>query len=109
MNTRKVKEIANPQNNRVYTIRDFISCDTVGVVYAVECPCNLIYVGTNIRALKERLEEHVRNIGKGFDKHFLSVHFRDVHNKSTNGMQFWGIEAPKCHWRGLNYVRDISK
>lgn len=24
-------------------------------------------------------------------------------------MQFWGTEAPKCHWRGSNHVGEISK
>lgn len=106
-NVRKVNEFTNPQDNRLYNIRDFISCDTVCVVYAVKCPCNKIYVGRT-KALIALMEEHVRNIRKGFDKHFLSVHFRDAH-KSTDGMQFWGIEAPKHHSRGSNYVRDINK
>lgn len=55
------------------------------------------------------MEEHVKNINKGFDKCFLSIHFRDVHSISTAGMQFWGIEAPKRHWRGSNFVKEISK
>lgn len=108
-NIRKLKEFSNPKSNQTYAIRGFITCDTVGVVYAVKCPCNLIYVGRTIRALQEWMEEHVRNIKKEFNKHFLSVHFRDVHNKSTEGMRFWGIEAPKRHWRGSNFVRDVSK
>lgn len=96
-NIKKVKSFVNPQSNQTHAIEDFISCDTVGVVYAVKFPWNIIYVGRTIRVLKDRMEEHVRNIRKGFDKHFLSIHFRDVHNKSTVGMQFWGIEALKHH------------
>lgn len=108
-NNRRVKEFLNPMNGLSYTIRDFISCDTIGVVYALKCPCNLIYVGRTTRALKDRIEEHVRCIHKGSDKHSLYVHFKRAHNQSTTGMQFWGIEAPKRHWRGSNFIREISK
>lgn len=108
-NNRRLKEFTNPRNNHSYTIRDFISCDTIGVVYALKCPCNYIYVGRTIRALKDRLEEHVRNICKGSDKLHLYIHFKRVHNQSTLGMKFWGIEVPKRHWRGSNFVREISK
>lgn len=108
-NTKRVKEFQHPHTNHIYTIRDFISCNTVGVVYAVKCPCDFLYIGRTTRALKDRMEEHVRNIRKGFDKHYLSIHFKEVHNKSTVGMRFWGIEAPKKHWRGSIYTREISK
>lgn len=99
----------DPRNNLSYTIRDFISCDTVGVIYALKCPCNLIYVGRTTRALKDRIEEHVRHIHKGSDKHNLYVHFKRMHNQSTAGLKFWGLEAPKRHWRGSNFTREISK
>lgn len=108
-NTKWVKEFHNPSTDQSHIIKDFISCDTVGVVYAVKCPCNLIYFGRTTRALKDRMEEHVRNINKGFDKHYLFVHFKKVHNQSTRGIEFWGVEAPKRNWRGSNYVREISK
>lgn len=108
-NTRRVKEFSNPRNDLSYKIRDFISCDTVGVVYALKCPCNLIYVGHTTRALKDRIEEHVRHIRNGSDKHNLYVHFKRMHNQSTAGMKFWGIEVPKRHWRGSNFIREISK
>lgn len=66
-------------------------------------------MGRTKRALKTRLKEHVRNIRKGHDKHYLSIHFRDKHQKNPEGMQFQGIEAPKHHWSGSNFVREISK
>lgn len=108
-NNKRVKDFSDPRTNQSYIIRDFISCDTIGVVYALKCPCNLIYVGSTTRALKDCLEEHVRNIRKGSDKHHLYVHLKKMHNQSTAGMKFWGIEAPKCHWRTSNFVREISK
>lgn len=108
-NIRKVKRFVRPKTQHPHTIRDFISCDTIGAVYVIKCPCNLRYVGRTKRALKVRMEEHIRNIRKGFEKHHLLVHFRDVHNQNTARMQFWGIEAPKRHWSGSNYIREISK
>lgn len=82
---------------------------TKGVVYALKCPCNLLNIGRTKRLLKKRIEEHVRNIGKGCDKHHLYVNFRDVHNKEIRGLQFWGLEALKKQWRGRNFVRELSK
>lgn len=82
-NNKRVKEFHNPHTDQVYTIRDFISCNTVGVVYVVKCPCDFMYVGRTTRALKDRMEEHVRNIRKGFDKHYLSVHFKEVHCRNA--------------------------
>lgn len=108
-NARRLKEFSNPRNGLSYKIRDFISCDTVGVVYALKCPCNLVYVGRTTRALKKRMEEHGRHIRNGSEKHNLYVHFKRIHNQSTAGIKFWGIEAPKRHWRGSNFIREISK
>ncbi|CAH2274651.1 Hypothetical predicted protein, partial [Pelobates cultripes] len=32
------------------------------VVYALKCPCGLLYVGETIRPVKERIGEHKRSI-----------------------------------------------
>lgn len=108
-NVRKLKSLSNHQNSYSYDIRDFISCDTIGVIYAIKCPCNMLYIGRTKRASKVRMEEHVRNIRQGYDKYHLSIHFRDKQIENPEGMQFWGTEAPKHHWRGSNFVREISK
>lgn len=79
------------------------------MVYALKCPCNLLYIGRTKRSLKKRIEDYVRSIGKACDKHHLYVHFRDAHNKEIRGLQFWGLEAPKEHWRDGHFVHELSK
>lgn len=37
--------------SREYQIKDFISCRTEGVVYLLECPCRIQYVGRTKRQL----------------------------------------------------------
>lgn len=46
--------------SREYEI--FISCRTEGVVYLLECPCQIQYVGRFKRELWKRLREHTQNI-----------------------------------------------
>lgn len=64
-----------------HPIEDFISCRTGGVVYLLECPCWIQYIGRTKRELWRRLREHVQNIKKGFVKHSLSRHYAEFHNE----------------------------
>lgn len=61
---------------QTYPIKDFISCHTEGVIYVLQCSCNLQYVGRTKRALKVRVKEHVQNILNKFPKHNVSRHFK---------------------------------
>lgn len=47
-----------------YVIEDLISCRTEGLVYLLECPCQIQYIGRTKRELWKRLREHVQNIKK---------------------------------------------
>lgn len=55
-----------------YPIKDFISCHTEGVVYVLQCTCNLQYVGRTKRPLMVRIREPIQNI-KGFPKHTVFI------------------------------------
>ena len=92
-----------------HVIKDFIGCHTEGVVYVLQCSCNLQYVGRTKRALKVRVSEHVENIIKGFPKHSVSRHFDQVHNRDPTQLQFWGVEKYNPSWRGSHKIRTISQ
>lgn len=105
----KRKDFTATNTGQNFIIRDFIGCHTEGVVYVLQCSCNLQYVGRTKRALKTRIKEHVQNIKSGFLKHNVSKHFALVHNRDPTHLQFWGIEKHKPMWRGSHLVRDISR
>lgn len=90
-----------------YTIKYFIPCDTRGVVYAIKCPCEYMYIGKIKRALKHRMKEHVYNISRAYEKHHFLNHFRRVHNKDFGGLQFSRIETHNSHWKGDIKIREL--
>ena len=92
-----------------HTIKPFITCATEGVVYLLQCPCGLQYVGRTKRALSVRLNEHISNILAGYLNHSVSKHYRLVHNRDPSKTIFLGIDRYAPHWRGSALVRSISK
>ena len=108
-NVKKRKKFLSFATSREYEIKQLITCDTVGVVYMLQCGCGLQYVGRTSRSLHMRVDEHVRNIKKGFINHNVSRHFKLVHPKHPKSLQFWGIERVTNHWRGGNLIRQLSK
>ncbi|CAH2321250.1 Hypothetical predicted protein, partial [Pelobates cultripes] len=71
----KITNFKSNQTNKSYKIRDFIGCNTTNVIYLLECPCGLQYVGMTTRCLKTRLAEHCRNIRNGFLNHSSIVSY----------------------------------
>lgn len=90
-------------------LKDFISCRTEGVVYMLQCPCTLQYIGRTKRPMWKRIQEHIQNIRNVFLKHSVSRHFLQCHNKNPVGLKFWAIDKYKPHWRGSHRVRELSK
>lgn len=103
---RDVESFTSTSNNKEFTIKDFITCNTSYVVYALQCPCGLIYIGRTKRLLRVRIAEHIANIKIGFKDHNVSLHFKLMHNQDPSGLIFWGIDDLKPKWRGSNLVRD---
>lgn len=106
---RAVTKFTSTSNNKEFTISEFITCNTTHVVYALQCPCGLIYIGRTKRQLKVRIAEHIVNILIGFKDHNVSLHFKIHHNQDPTDLKFWGVDHLKPTWRGSNLVRDLSK
>lgn len=79
-------------NGREFEIKEFISCMSIHIVYALECPCRLMYIGRTKRTLGKRISEHIYNISIGYKDHSVSLHFRCKHNGNPAGLKFWGID-----------------
>lgn len=106
---KKKSSFTSTVTNKDYDIEDFITCKTEGVVYLMECPCKIQYIGRTKRELWKRLREHVQNIKKGFDKHSLSRHYAKYHKKDPSSLKICAIEKYKPHWRGDNKIIRISQ
>lgn len=107
--SRRTMNFISTCTRKSYTIEPFITCSTTGVVYLLQCPCGLQYVGRTKRPLQVRLNEHINNIRKGFTKHSVSKHYLTAHRRDPTGTIFLGIDKFKPHWRGSVLVRSISK
>ena len=91
---------------KIYTFKEFYNCGSDFVIYALACPCNLLYVGRTIRPLRQRFGEHRRKIEAGKDKHSVPRHFLECHQKSTNGLKVWVIEQiPKKYTEAERFHR----
>lgn len=98
-------------DGRIFKIKQFINCGTNYVVYALICPCGLLYVGRTIRPLRVRFGEHKNNIlcigdPNRTQRNNYSVprHFREHHNADPSGLKLFGIEAiKKNHDEGVRF------
>jgi len=110
-------------NNKTFTIRDKLSCDSTDIIYLITCTkCNKQYVGETGRSLRERASNHksaIRNktktpIGIHFNTYGHSiVHFKItaiekmINQNKSNEMRrkreaFWQTKLDTLHPNGLN-------
>lgn len=106
---RGLTTFTSPANGCMFDIKSFITCQTTHVVYAMKCPCDLIYIGRTKRSLTKRISEHITNIKNGMEEHSVPLHFKNKHQQDPSQLLFWGIETVDPQWRGSNRVRDLSK
>lgn len=102
-------EFQSTANSKTFKRKDFISCNSTHVVYALQCPYGLMYIGPTKHTLGKWVSEQINNIKIGYKDHSISMHFRCKHNRDPSGLKFWGIEKMYPDWRGNNRVRELSK
>lgn len=106
---RRTHNFISTSTQMEFEIRSFITCSTERVVYLLQCPCGLQYVGRTKRPLSVRLNEHITNILTGFPKHPVSRHYLEVHDRDPRKTIFLGIDRYTPHWRGGSIIRGISR
>lgn len=107
--TQKLISSSTSIEYKIKLIKLFITCSTEGVVYLLQCPCGLQYVGRTKRPLSVRLNEHITDIKNGFLKHSVSKHYLTAHDKNPAQTIFLGIYKFSPQWRGSSLVRGISR
>ena len=88
---RRTHVFTSTSTSEEHKIKPFITCSTEGIVYLLQCPCGLQYIGRTKRPLSVRLNEHITNILNGFANHSVSKHYLLSHNKDPSKTFFGGL------------------
>lgn len=75
-----------------FPIRSILDCSSTFVIYMLECPCNLQYVGRTTMALRTRINKHRHNVSNGLINHNVSHHALLKHNKDFSCFKLVCIE-----------------
>ncbi|XP_069621235.1 uncharacterized protein [Ranitomeya imitator] len=102
-------------DQKIFDIREYISCGTRNVVYYATCACPLIYVGLTSRELRTRIRDHVRDICAARTVEDVSTlktiprHFRLVHNCDPKEFKVRGIDVIHTGIRGGNVKKLLAQ
>uniref|UniRef100_A0A8C5PUJ4 Reverse transcriptase domain-containing protein n=1 Tax=Leptobrachium leishanense TaxID=445787 RepID=A0A8C5PUJ4_9ANUR len=110
-NTKSKKQITSviERNGKPTKLKGIMTCFSKNVIYVLTCPCGLKYVGRTTRPLNIRIQEHIRNIKKGFDKHSVSLQFKLKHGQNPEGLQFMAVQKLEPFWRGGSLETRLGK
>nr|XP_033806226.1 uncharacterized protein LOC117363075 [Geotrypetes seraphini] len=70
-------------SRRKYT-QHATNCESHHIIYAISCPCQLIYVGNTTRSLKYRIGEHMSRIRTAVQEAPLVQHWQMTHHAITD-------------------------
>ena len=84
-------EFINPSDQKKYYLKQFTTCSSPFIIYAIQCPCPKIYVGKTIRPLKIRIGEHLSNIRNNKVGAPLTQHCTEKQHSHTD-LKFWALE-----------------
>lgn len=98
--TRRTESFISTSTSREHKIEPFVTCSSTGVVYLLQCPCGLQYIGRTKRSMQVHLGEHIANIKISFKYHSVSKHYDMFHNLNPANTLFMVIDKYSAHWRG---------
>lgn len=78
-------------NNSFY-IKNTLDCSSSFVIYLLECPCHLQYIGRTTMPLRTRMNKHRHNVNNGFINHSVSRHALFKHEKNFSCFKLICIE-----------------
>lgn len=106
---RKSDSFVSSSTSRQHPIEPFITCSSMDVVYLLQCPCRLQYIGRTRQSMQVCVGEHITNIKNGFRFHSVSKHYAIHHNRNPANTLFLGIDKFSAHWRGSSLVRELYR
>lgn len=93
--------LSSSSTSKKYDNKDFIACQTRGVVYLLSWTYGFQHGWMTCRALSVSVCEHLNNIRKGSPSHSVSKHFDQYHYRNPASLWVLGIEKYSPHWRVL--------
>ncbi|OCT99148.1 hypothetical protein XELAEV_18004940mg [Xenopus laevis] len=109
VNERKVTNFKSNVTNVEFAIKD-ITCNSNNVIYLLQCPCSLQYIGRTNRNLKTRIGEHMNNIKKGLLTHrgqFTKIRSCARRNFAALGRTSPGVVSPAL--RKFTKIRSCAQ
>lgn len=98
------KTFKSTRTKEEFSIKFHMTCQTAYVIYIIECPCGLQYVGRTIQKLHLRVNKHRANIQNKFMLHGLSRHCSIDHPSALKPFKITPIY--QCLYRiDLNNLR----
>lgn len=90
-------------------ITQFLTCSTSFVIYAIECPCKLWYIGSTTCTAKKRVLESLRAITNHDPKYPVTQHFGEKHFSNVSDLSFLIFEHIPKNPRGGDRVLTIRQ
>lgn len=88
-------------NKKKWIIKQRITCRSQFVIYIVQCPCSLRYVGSTTCELKKRILEHVRATVNTDRTNAIAKHMKKLHEGNWKSLTFFAVEqVEQQSWGG---------
>lgn len=79
----KAKTFKSNQTDDTFSIKYPLTCKSSYIIYHMECPCGLQYIGRTIQPLHRRMNKHRTNIRKKFLLQSVSTHYAMAHSETV--------------------------
>ncbi|CAJ0927184.1 unnamed protein product [Ranitomeya imitator] len=98
----------HPHSGKRYNIKGYFTCDSSFVIYAIKCPCGLLYIGETTQPIRSRISKHkstirCQNLLLPLPSHFIAK----GHNISQ--LRFQILEHIPVQRRGGNIIHLLKK
>ncbi|CAJ0968772.1 unnamed protein product [Ranitomeya imitator] len=97
----------HPTRSSRHPLKTYINCKSRDVIYALICPCKMLYVGQTSQELRKRVQKHISTIHlaasdsrKGKARTPVSEHFLVHHGGSSANLQVVGLQKIAHNERG---------
>ncbi|XP_078544821.1 uncharacterized protein LOC144829499 [Lissotriton helveticus] len=84
--------VKHPYTGETIITKHNADCNTMNVIYAIKCPCGLLYIGKMERKVKTRISEHKSTIRNKNPNSSLAVHW-DLNRHSIAQVKFQVLEV----------------
>lgn len=100
----QIKVLNYQFNQHIFTLNRFTNINLADVIYALQCPCNLLYVGMTTHPLKYRLSEYHNKTRNHSMNAPLVSHFLILKHKPSD---FAFFVTEKLHFKTF-YIYDLE-